>query len=289
MMLTIFTPTYNRAAYLSRLYDSLLCQNNKDFEWLIVDDGSTDNTLEVVQRFVEQDTIPIRYFCKANGGKHTAYNEGLQHARGEWFLCVDADDFLHEPALERISEAVNTITDIRGIAAYKQDTNGNRLGDPFPSGVDHCKISDLSLKYGCCGEFTYIFPTAIAKKYPFPIFDGEKFVGENVVYDRIEQECDAFLLPEVITVCEYLEDGYSQNFGKLLGQNPSGFCVYFMQRIDLMPSLISKMICAGKYWCFRWISKNKTLQYAGKYRFICGLGWPLGLVFRGYYKLVRGF
>ena len=112
---------------------------------------------------------------------------------------------------------------------------------------------------------------------------------ESVVYDRISPECEMLLLPRAVTVCEYQPDGYSQNANAVMAKNPSGFCLYFMQRIDLMPSLISKIICAEKYWCFRWISKNKTLQYTGKHRFLCGLGRVLGLVFRGYYKVVRGF
>lgn len=289
MMLTVFTPTYNRAGYLKRVYDSLIAQECRDFEWLIVDDGSTDNTSQVVQTFIDQNMISIRYICKENGGKHTAHNEAIKHAKGEWFVCVDADDYLSSNAVQRICNAAKQITDNSGIAAYKQDTEGKRLSNPFPENVDCCRSSELSLKYGCRGEFTFVFPTEIARKYPFPVFPGERFVGENVVYDRIERECKMVLLSETITVCEYLGEGYTSNFDKLLKHNPCGFCLYFMQRIDLMPSLVSKLVCAGKYWCFRWVSKNKTLRYAGEHRFLCALGWPVGLIFRVYYKALRGF
>lgn len=289
MMLTVFTPAYNRAEYLKRLHESLIGQKNRDFEWLIIDDGSADDTARVVQSFIEQNNMTIRYYHKANGGKHTAYNEALAKAMGDWFLCVDADDYLNEDAIGMIADALSRIPDHMGIAAYKKDTEGRRLSGAFPADVRCCKISELSLKYGCSGEVTFIFPAKIARNYPFPVFPGEKFVGESVVYDRIEQECQVLLLPQDITVCEYLPDGYSQNFGRLMQHNPSGFCVYFMQRIDLMPSFADRVSCAGKYWCFRWISKNKTLRYAGKHKFAWCLGWSAGLIFRVYYKLFRGF
>ena len=289
MMLTVFTPAYNRSAYLNRLYESLVQQENKDFEWLIVDDGSTDDTAQQVRSFMDRGELTIRYCHKPNGGKHTAYNLGLEQAAGEWFICVDADDQLSQNAVAEIAAAVATAPKSTAIAAYKSDMDGNRLSDSFPEGVDRCKISDLPLKLGCRGEFTFIFPTNIAKKYPVPVFDGERFVGENVVYDRLEQECPVELLPRVVTLCEYLGDGYSMNFGKLMGKNPSGFCLYFMQRIDLMPTFGSRVSCAGKYWSFRWISQNRSLVYGGKHRLAWCLGWILGLCYRAYYKFVRGF
>lgn len=289
MMLTVFTPAYNRAAYLNRLYDSLIRQESKDFEWLIVDDGSTDNTSQTVQSFMEQRKLEIRYVRKENGGKHTAYNEALQHARGAWFLCVDADDQLAENAVALLTRAIKTVSAGTAIAAYKTDMDGKRLSDPFPAGVDTCKISDLALRLGCRGEFTFVFPTDIARKYPFPVFPGEKFVGESVVYDRLERECPVHLLGEVITECEYLGDGYSMNFGALMGRNPTGFCLYFLQRIDLAPTFAAALTHAGKYWCFRWISGSRQLRYDGPRKGVCALGWPVGVVFRLYYKLLRGF
>ena len=289
MMLTVFTPTYNRAGYLQRLYESLRRQKQQDFEWLVVDDGSTDDTAQVVKSFQAQSDLTIRYVCKENGGKHTAYNEALKHARGNWFLCVDADDYLSDDALEWLFGMLAQLPEDQGVAAYKSDQTGKTLSDAFPAEVTTCKISDLSLRLNCRGEFTFVFPTKVAREYPFPEFPGEKFVGENVVYDRIEQVCPVNLLGQVITVCEYLPDGYSQNFGGLMKKNPSGFCVYFLQRIDLIPGLVGRWSCAGKYWCFRFISGNKTLKYHGPHKGAWVLGWPLGLAFRLYYKLLRGF
>lgn len=288
-MLTVFTPAYNRGGYLKRLYESLLCQSNQDFEWLIVDDGSTDDTASVVAALAAEGKLNIRYHKKENGGKHTAYNQALELAAGDWFVCVDSDDMLAPDAVQALAAATATLPGNTGVAAYKTDMAGKRLSDAFPPEVATCKISELSLKRGCKGEFTFVFPTKIAKKYPFPVFSGEKFVLESVIYDRIEQECVFHLLPQVITVCEYLEDGYSQNYSNLLKKNPSGVCVYFMQRVDVAYSASYRLSSAGKYWAFRWLSRNRTLKYRGPHRLACAAGWLLGLAFFVYYKVVRGF
>ncbi len=288
MMFTIFTPTYNRGQLLERLYHSLLEQNCKDFEWLIVDDGSTDNTEAVAQSFVSEKKIDIRYYKKENGGKHTAYNYALDLAQGEWFLCVDADDCLHKDALTHLVKAIEEPDTDTGIIAYKEDTQGVRLSDAFPSNVNRCKVSDLSLRYNCSGEFSLILSRKLAAQYKFPVFPGERFVGECVVYDRVDKVCDWTLLPEVITVCEYQPDGYSSNFANLMKQNPSGFCLYFLQRIDLQPRLLQRILHAGKYWCFRWICKHSELAYQGKHNILVALSAVPGLCFRIYYKLFRG-
>lgn len=289
MTLTIFTPAFNRAATLPRLYESLRDQTCYDFEWLIIDDGSTDDTARIVGQYIQEKAFPVRYYWKENGGKHTAYNMALEMASGKWFFCVDSDDFLVPDAVERLAAVTQTLNQQQGIVAYKKDTAETLLSGRFPEGVRFSKFNELVMRYGCKGEFSLIFPSELARRFPFPVFSGERFVTESVVYDRISPECEMRLLPQVITVCEYQDDGYSQNANMVMARNPGGFCLYFMQRIDLMPSFLSKVVCAGKYWCFRWISQNKTLHYAGKHRLICGLGWPVGLIFRVYYKVVRGF
>lgn len=288
MMFTIFTPTYNRGQLLSRLYRSLQMQNSRDFEWLIVDDGSTDDTASIVQSFIDEQLIDIRYYKKENGGKHTAYNYALDKAHGAWFLCVDADDLLHKDALANLTKAIQGMDADAGIVAYKGDMKGMRLSDAFPSNIDHCKISALPLRYRCFGEFSLVFPGELARKYKFPVFPGERFIGESVVYDRIDQVCDSRLLPVVLTVCEYQPDGYSSNFTKLMKLNPSGFCLYFLQRIDLQTKLLPRIVHAGKYWCFRWIGKRPELAYNGGHKFLVALAVVPGLLFRIYYRLFRG-
>jgi glycosyltransferase involved in cell wall biosynthesis len=286
--LTIFTPTYNRAATLPRLYESLLAQTVTDFEWLIVDDGSADETPELVSRFTGEGRFPVRYHRKENGGKHTAYNLGLELAQGTFFFCVDSDDFLAPEAVADIQEVLPRMGENQGIVAYKQELSGKRLSGVFPDRLEYCHFHELSTVHGCSGEFSLVFPTALAKEFPFPVFEGERFVTESVVYDRISPVCPMLLLPAVLTLCEYQQEGYSSNANAVMARNPAGYCLYFMQRMDILPSRKAKLISAGKYWCFRFISGNQTLKYRGKHRIMCAASWPVGLLFRIYYKIRRG-
>lgn len=286
-MLTIFTPAYNRAEKLNRLYESLLHQSSHDFEWLIVDDGSTDATRCAVKGFANNGGFPVRYYFKENGGKHTAYNFALELAEGAWFFCVDSDDYLSPNAVAEILSAARDLKENQGILAYKQDVNERLLSEVFPQGVQFSKMYEMAQKHHCCGEFSLIFPTDLAKKYPFPVFAGERFVTESVIYDRIDRECEMLLLPKVVTICEYQQDGYSNNANAVMKKNPNGYCLYFLQRIDLQSTFVSRLMHAGKYWCFRWISKNRSLKYEGKNKLLTGFAVMPGLLFRVYYKLIR--
>ena len=286
-MLTIFTPTSNRADKLPQLYDSLCRQNCYDFEWLIIDDGSSDNTAEVVVTFTEEKRFPVRYVRKKNGGKHTAYNLALEQAHGEWFLCVDSDDFLAENIVGKLLDKLQALDNQNGLIAYKEDVSGKRLSEQFPTKLDKEKIHLLGLKHGCGGEFTLVFSTSFAKQFPFPVFPGERFVTECVVYDQMDRHGEMALFPEVITICEYQADGYSQNANAVMKKNPSGYCLYFLQRIDLQLQLLPRIIHASKYWCFRWISGNNTLTYHGKHKLLVTLSVISGAISRIYYKLFR--
>lgn len=282
-MLTVFTPAYNRANTLPRLYESLLAQSSFDFEWLIIDDGSADATAQVAKGFTGEGKFPVRYVRKENGGKHTAHNLALEKAAGDWFVCVDSDDLLSPGAVQAIlAAAVNH----SGIIAYKEDLEGNRLSDPFPEVAAVESLLQLEQAYGCRGEFTLAFRTDFARQFPFPVFRGERFVTECVVYDRM---LGSFaLLPDTVTRCEYQPDGYSADTNRLMKNNPNGYCLYFLQRIDLAESFVQRVVTAGKYWCFRGICKNKELTYRGKHRLAAALGAAAAPVFRLYYKKFRG-
>lgn len=287
-MLTIFTPAYNRGATLPRLYESLLEQTSLDFEWLIVDDGSTDDTGEVVKAFTGEGKFPVRYIRKKNGGKHTAHNLALEEARGELLWCVDSDDLAAPEAVAQILSAAREQDRNVCICSYKTDMEGNLLGGPFPPGITTSGLQELTEGYGCTGEFALAFFTEFAKKYPFPVFEGERFVTESVVYDRMNPEITMLLLPEVTNICEYQAEGYSNNLNRVMKNNPAGYSLYFMQRIDLSGSLKGRILYAGKYWCFRWVASGKAPVYTGKHRLLTGLCAPVGVVFRLYYKLCRG-
>jgi glycosyltransferase involved in cell wall biosynthesis len=284
-MVTVFTPTYNRADKLQRLYHSLVAQGNHDFEWLIIDDGSTDDTASVVEAF-DRSQFNIRYYKQANGGKHRAYNRALQLAEGEYFFCVDSDDWLAKDAIEKIQANIHTA---QFILAYKEDEQGKLLSDRFPENIEQISLVTLNREYGCGGEFTILFQTEFARKYPFPAFEGENFVTESVVYDRMAVAKKASLLPCVVTICEYQEDGLSNNLNQIMKKNPAGYCLYFMQRIDMQAGFIDRLITAGKYNCFCIFAKTNKSRYSGEHQWTVAIAKPFGWVFWLYYKLVRNF
>ena len=122
-MITLFTPTYNRVHLLSRLYNSILMQDVIDVEWLIVDDGSIDDTEALIENFQKESIINISYYKKSNGGKHTAINFGLQNAKGELFFIIDSDDVLAENALKNIKihyQSIKNNNNICGIVGLSQ-------------------------------------------------------------------------------------------------------------------------------------------------------------------------
>ena len=286
-MLTIFTPTFNRATKLRRVYENLLSQSDENFEWLIVDDGSTDDTNVIVKEF-STNKFPIRYYKKENGGKHTAYNCALKLANGEFILCVDSDDWLSENAVRMISQTLSK-ENANILMSYKSDQNGKLLSNPFPTSVNRAGILELSHFYQCTGEFSLIFRTEYARNFPFPVFKGERFITESVVYDRMFVSEKAVLLPEVITVCEYQNDGLTNNLNEIMKKNPAGYCLYFMQRIDVEYDIRKRISAIGKYHCFYIMSKENKIRYGGKHKILVHLFSPLGWIVYYYYKWVRGF
>lgn len=287
-MLTIFTPTFNRAKKLKRVYDSLLSQSDENFEWLIIDDGSTDNTEDVVQSFLNEKRFSVRYVKQQNGGKHRAYNRALELARGDWFFCVDSDDWLADGAIGNILDFVCNRED-KLIFAYKKNEKGTLLSDEFPENVAQISLQKLNDDCHCNGEFSIIFRTDFARKFPFPVFEGENFITEAVVYDRMTSVEKVSLLSQVLTICEYQEDGLSNNLNGVMKDNPAGYCLYFMQRIDIRKTMLQRFIAAGKYQCFCRFSGKQRSKYIGNHQAMVTLAKPLGLLFILYYKFLRGF
>lgn len=287
MTITIFTPTYNRADRLYRVYDSLTKQNCYDFEWLIIDDGSSDNTEEVVSSFVKDTEIKVRYIKKENGGKHTAHNAAVDSAQGRYFMCLDSDDYLAEGSIEKLLNVLNRCSENEGVISYKCDISGKLLSDKFPNTEAVSNTYELSQKYGCYGEFTLLYPTELLRKNKFPVFENERFITECVLYDRLDN--NMILLPEIIEICEYQQEGLSNNLNSVMQKNPAGYCLYFTQRIDMQNSLKNRIITAGKYNCFCILAGKNKSDYEGKYKKTVIFCKPIGILFWLYYKLLRGF
>ena len=225
--ITIFTPTYNRAYILSSLYESLLCQTCEDFIWLIVDDGSSDNTKDLVDKWIKEDRIQIEYYLQKNGGKQRAFNTGVNLCNTELFFCVDSDDELLENTIhdvlclwETYSEAKQNIT---GIVSLRGKDEITPMTNCFPNNIKKSRLIDLYQKLNFSGDTALIYKTNLLRKYPFIVYDDEKFMGENYVYNKIDQEGELLLLNQVIYISKYLEDGYTNNVKKLIKNNPKGY------------------------------------------------------------------
>ncbi len=288
MLLTIFTPTYNRKHTLERLYNSLKRQTYKDFEWIIVDDGSTDGTDDVVDGFILEKQISIKYISQYNSGKHVAHNKALDFTEGKYFFCIDSDDWINDEFLSVLHDECKE-NNPYGFIAYKADANNTLLSQLFPEHIRECTLFELTNTYSCYGEFSIIIRSDIAKKYKFPVFANEKFIGENVIYDRISQNYKFRLLNNVATICEYQPDGLSNTLNSVMKKNPAGYCLYFMQRIDMQSNLKNRIITAGKYISFTFLAKSQKTNYTGKHKALVKFCYPIGILFLIYYKIIRKF
>ena len=236
-MITVFTPSYNRKNELKILYKSLVKQNIKDFEWLIVDDGSSDNTLEYINEIKKEKKIKINYVYKENGGKQSAYNVGLDSAKGDIFLCIDSDDMLKSNILKRISldfEKIMSDNELAGIM-YNQGyiSNKNKLiGKEFPCNNLIDTYFNVYNKHGVSGDKLIVLKTKVAKEYYFPIIKGEKFVPEALIFNRISKKYKFLCINAVAAYKEYLEGGYSNNYFNLVKRNPKGNMLYFREVYD---------------------------------------------------------
>ena len=287
MMLTVFTPTYNRATLLPRLYESLLLQTNQDFEWLIVDDGSTDETERVVEQLRDEQRIQIRYIKKENGGKHTAHNEAVKHASGKWFMCVDSDDILSPHAVSAISEAEKHLLKADcGFLAYKIRLGGELLCDTFSqTGNIHYSIYQYSNVLSTGGEYVIVLFTLLAEKFPYPVIENERFIGECVLYDRLDLDGYTICpLPEVLEECEYQPDGLTSRFYQMMLRNPGGYQIYHAQRIDLAISFRERLRHCISYQAFRRMSGRRVDGYRGRHRILAACAWLPGQLGAIYYQ-----
>ena len=214
MSITILTPTYNRGQYLYRLYLSLLEQNTKDFTWLIVDDGSTDSTKELIENYRKENKIKIEYFYKENGGKHTAINFGIKRVTSPIVGIVDSDDWLTSKALETISKywviikEKQNIAGILGLSAFK---NEELIGTEFPQNNWEVSFTDIYLKHKVLGDKAVFFKTEVLRNYPFPEKQGIHFVFEATVWHEMSKKYNVLAVNDLLQYKEYTEEGITRN------------------------------------------------------------------------------
>lgn len=228
-MLTIFTPVYNRKDTLTRLYESLLRQSRKDFHWVVVDDGSTDGSGELIEEFKRSSPFEIEYKFVQNGGKMRAINIGVTLARGEFFLIVDSDDYISDDCVEKILKYGKELpSNLGGMIFRKIDIKTQEItGKPYPQHIMDSSPIEIVYKLGIDGDKAEVFRTEYLRENPFKVYEGEKFIPEAIIWVKIGEEYKMRYIDEGIYYFEYLQDGYTQNFKNLMRNNPKGFKDYY--------------------------------------------------------------
>lgn len=277
---TIFTPSYNRAYTLVNLYESLVNQTSKEFTWLIVDDGSDDNTYELVKEWIKEAKINIKYIYQINSGKHVAHNNGVCNCETEYFFCVDSDDYLLENAVQDILYDIKRINniDIAGIVSLKLNESRKPVGTFFPKDIRYSNLSDLYEKYKFRGDTALIFKTSVLKQYPFPLIKGEKFIGEEYIYSQIDAKYKLYISEKSYYICQYLEDGYTANMFKLIAQNPKGYMILKKMKLAMSKSVRVKYKAAALYIVGCWLSKQRSIIKSSPNKTITILAVPLALI-----------
>ena len=286
-LLTIFTPTYNRAYILPELYHSLCKEPSDSFIWLIVDDGSTDNTQQLVENWQRDNRIEIFYYKQENGGKMRAHNKGVELCTTPLFFCIDSDDQIATGAVEKILETHQTLRAdeiLGGIAAKKLIINKLASKD-----LPDKKRSTLHNIYasGFKGDTSLVFKTDVLREFPFPEIEGEKFVTEGYVYDQIDQKYELLIMNEFLMRCEYQEDGYTFNADSLYLKYPKGWALYFSQYYTFYAKSIRDRIkYMGYYVSMCLIAKTPFLQVLkdAPSLFICIISIPAGIKFFNRFK-----
>ena len=249
--LTVFTPTYNRRECLKKCYQSLVEQTNKNFVWQIVDDGSSDGTQELIASYIAEGKITIDYHWKENGGKASAINYSLEITGTPLWVCLDSDDYFFPNAVELMLKACEGIVDqpnVCGAITARSNEDGTPMhGINMPEGVDYATQLDIRYKYKVPAEYAQIYKTEVIKKYRFPLYPGEKFVTESWMQDQIDMEYVFKLFRDPVMVCEYLPSGLTNNYWKLIRNNPRGFLEFYSQRTKLCKLLVPRFTAGIMY------------------------------------------
>lgn len=251
-ILTVFTPAYNRAHTLPRTYVSLQKQDCKEFIWLIVDDGSSDNTAELVKEWQQQNSgFEIRYVYKENGGMHTAHNVAYENIDTELNVCIDSDDVLAEGAIRKIIKKWEAVKDqgYAGIVGLDADMNtGKIIGTDFGTNISDTTLTGFYSRGGR-GDKKLVYRTDIIKQYPpYPVFEGEKYVALAYKYRLIDQKYKLAVLNDILCNVEYQQDGSSMNMYRQYMRNPKGFA--FWRKICMQyPESKKRMILDCVHYC----------------------------------------
>lgn len=292
-MITILTPAYNRGYIIDKAYNSLLRQEDKDFEWVVVDDGSTDDTENIIKKFIKENKITIRYFKKKNGGKHTAVNQGVKVAKGDYVLILDSDDYLVCDAVKKVNsywKKYDGNERVCAISFLKKYSNGKVIGKRYEGTEIISNNVDFRYNNNLSGDMCEVYRTKVLREYPFPVFGKERFLSEAIVWNKIAFKYDTVYVNEAICVCEYLEDGLSKGCLNSRIKCPVGALenakVLMNRRFKLSIRVKNSIIYTG----FSLVAKRKLKNIVKKseHKGLVVTFIPLGYLFYLYLLRIKG-
>lgn len=278
--LTVFTPAFNRAHLLPRLYESLRNQTCRDFVWLIIDDGSSDGTQALVESWQAEGLLDIRYHEKPNGGMHTAHNAAYERIDTELNVCIDSDDWMPLDAVEKILAcwAVRGSDRVSGIMGLDATADGAVIGTRLPEDRNAMRL-DAFYAAGGRGDKKLVYRTEIMRRYPaYPVFEGEKYVSLGYKYALADREFPLLILNEVLCIVEYQTDGSSCNMFQQYRRNPKGFA--FIRKMDMTDAYSRKVRCkaAIHYVAMSLFLRNGRFLQESPRPFLTFLALPAGVL-----------
>lgn len=286
--LTVFTPSYNRAHLLPRLYESLCRQSSKDFLWLLIDDGSTDDTKEWIEKWKEEGKIEIEYSYKENGGMHTAHNAAYSMIETELNVCIDSDDYMPDDAIEKIMKEWDNIADksnIAGIIGLDADKNGEIIGTKIPENLTKGSLMDLYNKHKVKGDKKLVLRTDIVREYPeYPEYEGEKLVPLGILYMMMGRDYDFVYKNEVYCIVEYQEEGSSHTIFKQYKQSPRGFAYARKIHIKYADKIKNKVKGYLHLISSALFAKDVKIAFSGVNPLVSGILFPAGIVLNIYIR-----
>ena len=235
MKISVLTPTYNRAKTIGKLYESLK-KNTKygfEIEWLIMDDGSKDNTEELIKKFQEENAFTIIYEKQENQGKMKALNNLITKAQGEYIIECDSDDYFTDNAFQLLSEHCTLDNETYAFAFLKYNQNHCNIGNLFTEDEQTTTMFDLYFKQGENGEKALVFNAEIRKQFCYELEKDERFITEARMYHKMDKQYKIKGINSPLMICEYREDGYTKNIKEVFKKNPYGYYEYFRELLEM--------------------------------------------------------
>lgn len=286
--ITVFTPTYNRVKLLNRLYNSLIYQTNNDFIWMIIDDGSTDETSDMVSHWIKEGIFQIEYYYKKNGGVHTAYNLAYQMITTELNVCIDSDDIMPNDGIEKIlhiweNEHTHQYAGIIGLDA---NYSGSIIGTMFPNHIKYSTVVDLYKKFNMKGDKKIVYRSDITREVkPYPEFPNESFVPLGFKTLLIDMKYRMIVSNEVFCIVEYQPDGLGSNIKTQYYKSPKGMSEARKNTMKYSPFFCDRFKATIQYISISIISGERHYIRKSPRKILTVCAFPIGIFYIVYLNI----